>query len=884
MQWPRTIYIFVFLTYLLFSIVTCFSQSGNNSISDFKYTAVTNDSEDLTLIQNEFQGYTSHWTEYDWTWYTQNGFFNFSQTSPKSELRLAEIEIGNQLLLDELWIQEGFVNRLADRASPVLKSPSKNELDDILSQTDVVITGLDKNPLINELILRIPQDKQFRRNRAFYLQNDQRTIFVIASQTQEEVERLSRHIENAKNIIERYKLSKGLVGVQSNYLLITPGLPYNPYDLINKAMQISCSWIMVSGYNDWMIPDQVNPTLKNINFPYIFLPGQYVTGGIMYGMNKYPNIQNNTVEQCLDWKEERRGFYFANLSSIQSSYKNRFDGYVVKTPADQIKIDSLGTPFITNAGTINQTIPPAMIVFHEKNNPITEDNIWKAILDKKAVALFERGKLVGPKTLVDPLKILMLEKQFLREQFGNPVTLQAEVTQGEMNVTLQNKSTETVSGTLRFQVAGDIKIGEKTEPISITLSPSESKNLNFNLNCSASACGKDLPVGIIFNTSDKQVRALTHFEIPSAVEIHPLIFDQPGEIHYPVTLYNYSDDIPSVELSIYSKQKNKIVYHDKKTLSVKKWQKVISAFDFNLEEGEYTVSVSALGDKKQAEISIQSQSGQVNVSKSDLDGDGIPEIVMENSKIKATLLLFGGRVIEYIVKERDENLLFKLWPQKPPWAGTPRGVRAFYPWGGLEEFTGYPYIGGHIVFKYEILEASGTRGRVRLWANIHGSKIEKIISLYGDSELLEVRYAMDEIVPSITIIGINPLIEIGPSTGPEDVYYFPAKKLEERRPVLDRYYGDMFFLKEGWAAGYDTEMDISLIVGYPVNDAMFMHLWNNHPNNTPTPYYYTELQPWLKIKPKTTTYFSYYLFGKSGDWKTALEKFRQLGVLTKVEH
>ena len=93
----------------------------------------------------------------------------------------------------------------------------------------------------------------------------------------------------------------------------------------------------------------------------------------------------------------------------------------------------------------------------------------------------------------------------------------------------------------------------------------------------------------------------------------------------------------------------------------------------------------------------------------------------------------------------------------------------------------------------------------------------------------------------------------------------------------------MFFLKEGWAAGYDTKMDISLLIGYPVNDAMFLHLWNNHPNNTPTPYYYTELQPWLKIKPSTTTYFTYYLFGQSGNWQAALEKFRNLGVVTESE-
>jgi len=436
---------------------------------------------------------------------------------------------------------------------------------------------------------------------------------------------------------------------------------------------------------------------------------------------------------------------------------------------------------------------------------------------------------------------------------------------------------------LKFQVSADITIGEDSGPLSISLAPAETKSLKLYLNASPSACGNDLPVGILFETQNNQVRALTHFQVPFPVEMHPLIFDQPGMIHYPVTLFNYSNESPKVELKIYSRRTNEIVYEDHKTVSADKWQKVISGFDFSLEAGEYDVYVSSLGVTKKSKISIMSQTGSVKVSEKDLNHDGIPEIIMENSQIKATLLLFGGRVIEYIVKNRDENLLFKLWPQKPPWAGTPRGVRAFYPWGGLEEFTGYPYIGGHIVFKYEIIEDSGKRGRVRLWANVHGSKIEKIISLYGENELLEVRYAMDDIVPSITVIGINPLIEIGPSTGPEDVYYFPADKLEQRRPEMGRYYGDMFFLKEGWAAGYDTEMDISLVIGYPVNDAMFMHLWNNHPNNTPTPYYYTELQPWLKIKPQTTTYFSYYLYGKSGNWKEALEDFRNLGLVTKVD-
>jgi hypothetical protein len=523
-----------------------------------------------------------------------------------------------------------------------------------------------------------------------------------------------------------------------------------------------------------------------------------------------------------------------------------------------------------------------MITLLEKNQTPSEENIWKAILGKKAIAVYEKGKLLGPKELVEPLKILILEKQFLREQFDDPVSLKTHILNNEIHIEITNKSAEPVSGNLRIQASNGISIEGFPESLQITLTPAENKILIYKLKCRASACGKDLPIGIRFDIHGKQIRALTHLNLPSPIEIHPLIFDQPGKIQYPVTLFNYTNQDPYIELSINSKQRNQLIHQDTKSVSLKSWQKTISSFDFNLDEGDYSIAVSALGVTKTAEIAVRSQNSPVNVSQSDLNGDGIPEIILENSKIKTTLLLFGGRVIEYIVKERDENLLFKLWPEKPPWAGTPRGIRAFYPWGGLEEFTGYPYIGGHVIFKYEIIEASGTRGRVRLWANIHGSKIEKIISIYGDSELLEVRYAMNDLVPSITVIGINPLIEIGSSTGPEDVYYFPSDKLEERRPELERYYGDMFFLREGWAAGYDTEMDISLIIGYPVNDAMFMHLWNNHPNNTPTPYYYTELQPWLKIKPQTTTYFSYYLFGQSGNWKAALENFKSLGVLTRV--
>jgi len=866
---------------LIFPLVSL-SQDEADFLSDFRFTMPENAGVQISALPHQFDGYTSHWTQFDWSWY-KDGLFMISQPSPQSERKLAETDIGNALLLDELWIQSGFISRIAGNNFPVMTDPSPQELQAALHNSDLILCGIDRAPLIAGLLKKLPVDLQYRRNRAFFLQDGLRTLYVLATQTRAESDRLLEQIRNAKTVIENYNLFKGLAGVHSNYLLITPGLPHNPYNLINIALQSGCSWVTVSGYNDWMIPDQTNPLLEQIEFPFLFLPGQYGSGGVMYSMKRYPNIQNNTVEECLDWTEKYHGLYFSNLQNSHHPDHQRFSGYIVTSPADQASLDSLGAPILTNAGTIGQAVPPLMIVFLDKNQKLNTDNLWKAILQKHAVALFEKGRLLGPRSLVDALRVLMLEKEFISQQLDQRITIRLEHSGAELTISLQNQSADEVSGTLHCQMPEGIRFKTDSGPQVVSLAPHETKTLQFRLDCTAAACGRDLPLAAVFDDRQKPARALTHIQIPFPVEIPPLIFDQPGLIRYPVTLYNYTKDDPLVDLKITSRETNQVVYQEQKEFPLPRWQKLISQFEFSLGEGDYLVEIQTLGVKKTAAISIKKQPGAVTVSERDLDGDGIPEILMENDKIRASLLLFGGRVIEYTVKERSENLLFKLWPQKPPWDGQPRGVRAFYPWGGLEEFTGYPYIGGHIIFNYEIIEAAGSRGRVRLWADIHGSKIEKIITLYGGSALLEARYAMNDIIPSITVIGINPLIEIGPTTGPEDAYFFPAEKLEERRPVLDRYYGDMFFLKEGWAAGYDTDMDISLLIGYPVNDAMFLHLWNNHPDNTPTPYYYTELQPWLKIKPSTTTYFTYYLFGQSGNWQAALEKFRALGVVTESE-
>ena len=759
----------------------------------------------------------------------------------------------------------------------------REELEERLAGGDILLLLTDRDPGALEILAELPKDIQYRRNRAFYLQSETRTLFVVACHTREETERLYRHIESAREIVQQYSLSKGVAGIQTNHYMITPGIGHHPFELVNLLCQPGCSWMMLSGFNDFLIPAPLERSLKTIDFPFPCISGQYVNGGVLYGLSEYPDIQNNTLEESLDWKEKQNGYFFAHLSSADSEHTKRFDGFVAG-PGDQGKLDEIQAAFLSNAGDIDTAVPPCMILFHPKGESPSHETIMRAILERRAVAVFENGAMLGPKELTVPLRVLLLDGDYLEKQFTKQVALDSRVEGQYLNIAVQNTGDRQIGTTLILRSPDGIRIGDNIRTMPVSLSPRETRRFQLAITCTVEAYDGDHPIAVMLDTPDGIRQSVARLECPSPVEIHPLILETPGQITYPVTFWNYSDaGRVHAKIEINKSGDTRPIWRDEKDLDVPTWGKRIAQWDFSLKPGDYLAKVTALGVTKEGHIAVRAQKGQAIVSEEDQDGDGIPEIVMENDRIRATILLFGGRVIEYTVKGKNENLLFKLWPNKPPWHGTPGGVRAFYPYGGLEEFIGYPFIGGHRIYQYEILRAKGDYVRVRLWNDIHGSKIEKIVTLPADSAVLEARYAFNDMTPTINVIGINPLVEIGPSTGPEDVYSFPVGETEiiQKRPELERYYGATLFLHEGWAAGYDTEADISLVVGFPVNDAILMHLWNNHPGNSPTPHYYAEFQPWVQLKHKTTTYFTYYLFGQAGDWKPAVEAFRELGLVTE---
>ncbi len=222
-----------------------------------------------------------------------------------------------------------------------------------------------------------------------------------------------------------------------------------------------------------------------------------------------------------------------------------------------------------------------------------------------------------------------------------------------------------------------------------------------------------------------------------------------------------------------------------------------------------------------------------------------------------------------------------LWPNKAIDHNRPFRLRGYYPYGGFEDFLGQASMETHKVYDAEIVKKEGDFVRVRMTADYYGNKLEKVFTLYGNSPLVEIRYALTFKNPEANVIGPQPILELGESHGTEDVFTVPTEKgLEQYRMRPEKYWGRLFDLKEGWNAGYDTKEDISFVGAFPVTEPLFLHMWMNHPINKDAHHYYVEFQPWVPIYQKSTMYFSYYLWGSGGHWENAVEELRKRNLIS----
>jgi hypothetical protein len=846
-----------------------------------------------------FSGYTNYWQSLAWSWRQHGNLFLIGQPDIGRAIAQNQADIAEELGLPGLVLDEGFLDGWLRSKAVELDDPAEEALAKALDRGDVLVWADPAGAMGAKLLAKAPglagmrsqlgshqaRAAGYREVFAVSLADGERRLFAVLAKDAGDRRRLRDILADVRNVVGRYDLHRGWFGTGTLLHSVTCH-PGHPLEVIGQGLSQGNDWFTFSGYMDFLMLKQLPEWLRKVglDIPVDVGTGKatHSLGTIAYGLKSYDGLKIQdmpTEEEWIKFVKDRGGYLFRPVFAPDCD-KFAYDGQIA-IDGNKKQIDTEDAPFILQTGLIKDEAPACMVLFAEKGRRWTREEMWRAILDRRAVGILPLGRMMGPESFRSALQMLLLDRVFLETRFADGIRLEASVEGYELNVRLANFTSSSVPITLEVRPAPELAIDGRTREM--VLPPGSERAASFRISPSAAAMAGANPVLVEARWTSGRKRTLAVLDLPPAVSVHKLLHGEAPEIVYPVSIHNFTEqESYPIEVRVYAKDgPAKPVLVSSQTGSAPRGGHQEIEFRLPLRPGAYTVRTTALGASNETQLGVGEPAGQVTVTPVDLDGDGLLEYRLENDKVRVTLLAVGARVIEYVVKEKNDNVLFKLWPEKEHSDRRPFRERGFYPYGGFEDFLGQASIETHKVYDAEVVKGSGTSASVRMTADYYGNKLEKVFTLDGSSPLLEVRFALEFRNPELNMLGPQPILALGEKHGTEDVFVVPARSgLREARMRPEEYFGEVFFLKEGWNAGRDTVEDVSFVGAFPVSEPEFLHMWMNHPSNGESAHYYAEFQPWVPIFQKTVRYFSYYLWGAAGPWERGLEELRRRNLIT----
>lgn len=882
------------LAILILSVMTITGAKSQN-LEGYKYTGSFQPEKNLVTNQFQFNGYTNHW----------HNIFNeeirygnlFKMTNPRIDYTIAQskIDMATEFGIPGLAMQEGFMYFLLKDQYTQLELPSVQKINEAAANGNILVTADPSSEAGKALLSKLPSDyiwkdklksyqfgaRDYTEVDVFVLENNNRKIFVVASADKAMRDKTLALIESTKTVLSKFDIHKGWFGAETllKSVTCTPG---HPLEVIGKGMNEGNSWFTFDGYMDFLTQKEMAEWLSKVNNPVVADFGF----GQIHGLDNYDGLQVQSMftnDAWINYAHEKGGYAFRQVWDPSGELdKYTFDGYFAAA-GQKDQIDNENVPFILTTGSIYGGTEKSMVLFIPKGNQITKKSLWEAIMDRREVAVFEGGMMMGPAQYRNALQLMLIDRVWLEEYFGDRINLEATTKDYKLVLNVTNTYSKAVNGTLNIVLPPELKMEGNTS-VQLTLPANSQKTLEFNLNPQASAMRKTNPVVLNFKWGEQKKSTMTILDLPRAISAQQLLYGHAPKVTYPVAIHNFTDKASfpvKVEVSEKSNPK-KVVYSTSKTCSAPKAAFANISFDLEVPAGNYNVKVTALGVENISQLGVGKAAGKPYLYELDLNSDGINEYRMENDSVQITLLRTGARVIEYIVKSKNDNVLFKLWPEKASDDKRTYRKRGYYPYGGFEDFLGQGSMETHTVYDAEILQKEGDFVRVKMSADYYGNKLEKIFTLYGNSPLLEVQFALSFKNPEANVLGPQPILELGAKHWTEDVFTIPEKDgIHEYRMKPEDYFGRAFFMKEGWNAGYDEKENITFVGAFPVTEPLFLHMWMNHPKNGEAHFYYVEFQPWTPIYQKTTMYFSYYLWGTGGKWQNGVQELRNRNLISE---
>ena len=843
---------------------------------------------------HQFNGYTNHWqNSYD-EWYRYGNLFKVSRMDVEQTFLQSKVDIADDLGLPGLLMEEGFMNGLLGSQYTTLELTELDALKDALSEGDVLVyldPGTESGKKVTALL---PEDWEWPRSLGSYqygapylqrvdlftLEKHGHTLYIVSSADAEIRDAARKLIESTLNLVDAYDFHKGWFGAKTlqNSVTCTKG---HPLEVIGTGLNEGSTWFVFDGYMDFMLKDDLAGWMDEIESKVVTDVGH----SPIYGCSDYDDLQVQqlfTQEITMKYARDHKGYVFRPVyDEYADSLGLEYDGYLA-TEGNKEQIDAEEVPFILHTGSLQGHALNSMLLFLKKGETLTRESMWEAIMDRRATGVLALGKMIGPASFRNPLQMLLLDRMFLEEYFIDRIDLNAEVSGNTLQVTVRNFQNKTLYGDVEITLPGQVSTDDPlVVPLDIPMN--SARVVSVRLQPGKEALGRANALGVAFKAEKITKRTMAMLELPPAISVHQVQYGHAPKVQFPVSVHNFTEQSSfPVEIQVIPVGKTKAKYKETLNYVAAPGSFQEQYFELDVRPGNYTVKVRALGMENISQLGVGKAEGKPTITEVDLNDDGIMEYVMENDSVRVTLITTGARMIEYFVKSRNDNVFFKLWPDKPVDDRRPFRKRGFYPFGGFEDFLGQASLETHQNYHASITRSEGSFVQVKMWYNYFGNRMEKIFTLYGNTPLVEVRFAMDfQNYPETNMLGPQPILELGEKHWTEDVFVSnEIGGLEEYRMMPEKYYGKAIQQQEGWNAGYDTKEDVSFVGAYPVDRPIFLHMWMNHPRNRDAHHYYVEFQPWLHIQRRTISYFSYYMWASGGKWENGLQELRDRNLIS----
>ena len=253
-------------------------------------------------------------------------------------------------------------------------------------------------------------------------------------------------------LFRTYDFHKGWFGVETLLKSVTCTKGH-PLEVIGTGMNEGNSWFVFSGLMDYMVKDELEQWIEQAKLPVVTDVG-YAT---IFGLKDWEGYQFQRLDRrdpkvWVDYAGEKGGYVFREvMDTLADPYQ--FDGYFA-SEGNKVQIDNEEVPFVLRTGYLDGNATSSMVLFLAKGEELTRESMWQAILDRREVGVLEKGKMLGPAFYRNALQMLLLDRVFLEDYFGDRISLVAQTEGYDLQVTVTNTLNKPVSGLLELNLPG----------------------------------------------------------------------------------------------------------------------------------------------------------------------------------------------------------------------------------------------------------------------------------------------------------------------------------------------------------------------------------------------------------------------------------------------